>query len=86
LSDASTAPALLPADPHTERVAGEVGGQPWDELDPHERPSLRLPIPLNRRQYEQLKYLSELEDRSLAKILSRLLGPVLDEAVRQADA
>jgi hypothetical protein len=54
-------------------------------LDPYERPSIRLPIPLNRRQYEQLKYLSAVQDRSLAKILARMLGPILDQAVRTVD-
>ena len=55
---------------------------PWEEYDPSARTTAnQQPLRLNAYQYEQLKWLAESQDRSLAQILRRIIAPALEEAV-----
>jgi hypothetical protein len=57
--------------------------RPWEGLDASDKTiASQQPLRLNAYQYEQLKWLAESEDRSLAQILRRIVGPALEEAVR----
>ena len=55
---------------------------PWEEYDAGEKAvASQQPLRLNAYQYEQLKWLAQTEDRSLAQILRRIVGPALEDAV-----
>ena len=57
---------------------------PWDGLDPKAPPTVNQTVRLNDHQHAQLVHLAELEDRSQAQILRRILGPALDSAIKSA--
>lgn len=87
-SEAGTEPVAAPvvakAAPLVNSFAVAVdSSEPWSAHDPNaKRIESTQPLRLNAYQYEQLKWLAESEDRSLAQILRRLIGPALEEAVR----
>lgn len=75
----ATVTALPSQDPESSQDAEH----PWEAHDPASKTTATTqPLRLNAHQYEQLKWLAETQDRSLAQILRRLVGPALDEAVR----
>ncbi len=59
------------------------GSRPWHEFSADERPTISQTVRLNTYQHEQLKWLAQNEDRSLAQVLRRLLAPVLEQATKQ---
>ena len=59
-------------------------GRPWDGLDPKAPPTVNQTVRLNAYQHAQLQYIAQLEERSQAQVLRRLLVPILGDAALAA--
>ena len=83
-----TAKAAKPTKPASIAVlqSADAVEQPWVLHDAADKQVVsNQPLRLNAYQYEQLKWLAESQDRSLAQILRRLVGPALEAAVNGDD-
>ena len=52
--------------------------KPWDGLDPKEKPTSGINLRLNEYELAMLRYLSEVDERSIQKTIKRLLLPALE--------
>ncbi len=63
--------------PKTKTKRKSTGDRPWDEHDPKADPSRGLNVRLNDFELELVRYLSKVEDRSMQKVIRRLIIPAV---------
>ena len=65
------------------RTKPESETLPWSTFDPKARPTSALNLRMNDYELALVRYIAQAEDRSMQKIIKRLLVPALEEKAQE---